>query len=147
MKIVLGSDHGGFEYKSKLIKFLNSKNIETIDVGTFSTEQAAWSEFGLKAALKVQSKEAEYGIVFCKSGQGVCIAANKVKGVYCGLAYNDENAIKCKTHDGCNMIAFGCEYTSYEDVEKRVMLFLNATFEGGRHLERLNILKKFEEKE
>ena len=82
MKIVLGSDHGGFKYKGILANHLKESGYEVIDVGTNSEEPAARSEFGLKAALKVQSGEADLGIVLCKSGQGVCMAANKVKGVY-----------------------------------------------------------------
>ena len=144
MKIVLGSDHGGVDYKSQLKEFLIESGYEVIDVGTNSKDPASWSEFGLKAAMCIKNNQADAGIVFCKSGEGVCIAANKVKGVYCGIAYNDETAIKCKTHDGCNMIAFGCEYMSIEDVKRRTILFLNSEFEGGRHLERLNFLKNFE---
>ena len=117
MKIVLGSDHGGVDYKSQLKDFLIESGYEVIDIGTNSKDPASWSEFGLKAAMYIKNKQADAGIVFCKSGEGVCIAANKVKGVYCGIAYNDETAIKCKTHDGCNMIAFGCEYMSIEDVD------------------------------
>ena len=145
MKIVLGCDHGGYAYKTELIKFLHELGHETIDVGTYDDEApTSWSEFGVKAALKVQSKEAEVGIVFCRSGQGVTIAANKVTGVYCGLVYNDKNAELCKTHDGCNMIAFPADYCSIEDVKRRVVLFLNAKFEGGRHAIRLNQLKDYE---
>lgn len=144
MKIVLGSDHGGVDYKSQLKDFLIESGYEVIDIGTNLKDPASWSEFGLKAAMCIKNKQADAGIVFCKSGEGVCIAANKVKGVYCGIAYNDETAIKCKTHDGCNMIAFGCEYMSIEDVKRRTILFLNSEFEGGRHLERLNFLKNFE---
>ena len=145
MKIVLGCDHGGYLYKTELIKYLNELGYETIDVGTYTNETpASWSEFGVKAALKVQNKEADVGIVFCRSGQGVTIAANKVEGVYCGLVYNDKNAQLCKTHDGCNMIAFPADYCSIEDVKRRALLFLNAEFEGGRHEERLNQLKAFE---
>lgn len=145
MKIVLGCDHGGYAYKTELIKFLNENGYETIDVGTYDGDSpASWSVYGLKAALMIKNKEADVGIVFCRSGQGVTIAANKVDGVYCGLAYNDKNAELCKTHDGCNMIAFPADYCSIEDVKKRTLLFLNAEFEGGRHLERLNQLKDYE---
>lgn len=144
MKIVLGCDHGGYLYKEEIKKFLEDQGIKTLDVGCYSTESTSWSEFGLKAATKVSNKEADYGIVICKSGIGVCIAANKVKGVYCGIPYNDEIAIKCKAHDGCNMIAFGSEYFSLEDIKRRITLFLNTEFEGGRHLKRLNNLKKYE---
>ena len=145
MKIVLGSDHGGYLYKKELINFLNEKGYEIIDVGTYEEDcPASWSEFGVKAALKVANKEADFGIVLCRSGIGVTIAANKVEGVYCGLVYNDKIARLCKTHDGCNMIAFPADYCSIEEVKNRVEFFLDAEFEGGRHLERLNQLKDYE---
>lgn len=144
MKIVLGSDHGGFKYKGILANHLKESGYEVIDVGTNSEEPAARSEFGLKAALKVQSGEADLGIVLCKSGQGVCMAANKVKGVYCGLAYNDDNAHLLKEHDGANMMALGASYLTEEELIKRADLFINAKFEGGRHEQRLNILKNYE---
>lgn len=145
MRIVLSSDHGGFEYKKELIKFLKEQGFEVLDRGSFEEDvPVSWSEYGLKAAIAISNNEADLGISICKSGIGVCIAANKVKGVYCGLAYNDKIAQLCKTHDGCNMIAFGAEYTTLEEVKRRTMLFINAKFEGGRHLERLNQLKDYE---
>lgn len=146
MKIILGNDHGGYEYKILLKKHLIDNGYEVIDVGCDSNSPAAWSEFALKAAQYVSNKEADYGVVICRSGIGVCIAANKVNGVYCGLAYNDDVAHLCKQHDGCNMLAFGADFVTIDDLIKRVDLFLNAEFEGGRHLERLNILKKYENK-
>jgi L-threonylcarbamoyladenylate synthase len=144
MKIVVGADHGGYEYKKEIIKYLNNKGIETIDVGTFSADPASWSEFGLKAAFKVASKEADLGVVLCKSGIGVCIAANKVKGAYCGLAYSDEVTPLLKKHDGCNMIAFAAAYTPIDVILKRIDTFINTEFEGGRHQVRLDYLKDFE---
>ena len=145
MKIVLGSDHGGYLYKKELITFLNELGYETIDVGTYEEDvPASWSVYGVKAAVKVKDKEADCGIVICRSGIGVCIAANKVKGVYCGLVYNDKIAELCKVHDGCNMIAFPADYCSLDDVKRRVQIYLNAKFEGGRHSVRLNQLKDFE---
>lgn len=144
MKIVLGSDHGGFELKKELVKFLKEQGYETIDVGAYSSEPASWSEFGIKAAQKVANKEADFGVVICKSAQGVCMASNKVKGAYCGIAYNDDNAHLLKEHDGANMIALPASYVTIEDAKRRVMLFLNAKFEGGRHAVRFEHLKEFE---
>lgn len=145
MKIVVSSDHGGFEVKKLLIEHLCRLGYEVIDKGTYSNEPASWSENGLKAALSIKNKEAEVGFTICKSGIGVMIAANKVKGVYCGLAYNDEVSFLSKEHDGCNMLAFAAAYMSTDDIIKRADLFLKATFQGGRHEIRLNQLKEYEE--
>lgn len=145
MKIALGSDHGGFDYKKELISFLNENGYETVDIGTFEEGvPASWSVYGVKTAQAVASGEADFGIVICRSGIGVSIAANKVKGIYCGLVYNDTIAEKCMQHDGCNMIAFGADYVSIEDAKRQTLLYLNAKFEGGRHLARLNQLKDYE---
>lgn len=144
MKVVVASDHGGFEYKEEVKKYLEKKGIEVLDVGCFSKESASWSEFGSKAAMKVAQKEADFGVVICRSGVGVCLAANKVKGAYCGLAYNDVVASSMKQHDHCNMIAFGADYVKLDEMLHRIDLFLEAIPEDGRHLERFKTLQKIE---
>lgn len=144
IKIAIGADHGGYEYKQKLIQDLTEKGYEMIDVGAYSTEPADWSTYGIKAAMKVQSKEADMAIVICKSGIGVNIAANKVKGVRSALLYNDEIASSAKQHDGANVAAFGSLYMTYDEVLRRSLLFIDASFEGGRHAKRVDILTNYE---
>lgn len=146
MKIVLGSDHGGFETKEKLIKHLNSKGYETIDVGTNSKESCNYAEFGIEAAKKVSNKEADFGVVICNSGEGISIAANKVKDVRCAILYNDEVAHLAREHNNANMCAFGASFQKYEDIEKRLDVFLSTDFEGGRHEKRVNTITEFENK-
>lgn len=133
MKIVLGSDHGGFNAKSEVIKYLKEKGYEIIDVGTFSNESCNYAEFGIDAAKKVALKEADYGVVICNSGEGISIAANKIKGIRCALLYNDDVAHLAKEHNDANMIAFGAQFMSVEDIKRRIDIFLNSKFEGGRH--------------
>lgn len=133
MKIVLGSDHGGLNAKGEVIKYLKEKGYETIDVGTFSNESCNYAEFGIDAAKKVASKEADYGVVICNSGEGISIAANKIKGIRCALLYNDDVAHLAKEHNDANMIAFGAQFMSEEDIKRRIDIFLNSKFEGGRH--------------
>ena len=144
MKIVLGSDHGGFLTKAKLIRYLESKGYEIIDVGTTSQTSCNYAEFALMAAKIVSKKEAENGILICNSGEGVAIAANKVKGVRCGIGYNDEVSHLIKEHNNCNMISFGANFMSYEDIEKRVDIFLNSSFLGERHEVRVNTIIDYE---
>ncbi len=146
LKIVIGSDHGGFEYKTEIIKELKKDGYEVIDVGTNSKDSCNYAEFAIKAALKVSSKEADYGILICNSGEGVAIAANKVKNVRCGIGYNDEVAMLIKQHNNANMISFGAHFTSLDDVIKRIKIFLNTEFEGGRHETRVNTIINFENK-
>lgn len=144
MKIAIGSDHGGYEYKQRLIKDLEKENLTIIDCGTNSLESCNYAEFGYEAAKKVAEGEADYAIVICTSGEGISIAANKVKGVRCALLYNDEVAHLAKEHNNANAIAFGAKFMDYEDVLKRVHIFLNSNFEGGRHEKRVDFIKNIE---
>lgn len=144
MKIVLGSDHGGYEYKEMLRNHLLSLGINVVDVGTFSKESCNYAYFAIEAAKKVASKECDLGILICNSGEGVAIAANKVKGVRCGIGYNDEVAHLIREHNNANMISFGAHFTSYEDVEKRVDIFINSSFLGERHKVRVDTISDFE---
>lgn len=144
MIVALGSDHGGFETKAKLIKYLNNLNIKTIDCGTYSKESCNYAEFGIETAKKVANKEADFGIVICNSGEGISIAANKVKGIRCGIGYNDDVAKLLRNHNDANMIAFGANFQSYEEIEKRTNTFLNSEFLGERHAKRVETIKNFE---
>lgn len=138
MKISIGSDHAGYAYKEEIKKYLSKKGFEMIDVGTNSTDSCDYPDFGKEAAKKVASGEATYGIVVCSSGEGISIAANKIKGVRCGLAYNDDVARLIRQHNDANMIGFGASFMSLEDVLKRIDIFLTTPFEGGRHERRVN---------
>ena len=138
MKIVLASDHAGFAYKKEIIEFLKNKGYEVNDVGTYSTESCDYPIFAHEAAKQVASKEADFGILVCSSGVGIAIAANKVKGVRAGIAYNDDVARLMRQHNNANMIAFGASFMDLKDVLKRVEIFLNTDFEGGRHERRVN---------
>lgn len=140
MKISIGSDHGGYEYKQEVIKFLKNHNYEVIDEGTHSLESCNYAEYAYKVAKDVQSKEADFGIVICTSGEGVCMASNKVKGVRCGLAYNDEVASLMRKHNNANVISFSQKFMSLGDILRRVEIFLNTKFEGGRHQVRVDFI-------
>lgn len=146
MIIVIGSDHGGYEVKENLKKYLLEKGYDIIDVGTNSLDSCNYAEFAIKAANKVSGKEANCGILICTSGEGVCIAANKVKGIRCGIGYNDDVSRLLKEHNDANMIAFGAHYQTFFEITKRVEIFLNAKFLGGRHLNRVNYIENFENK-
>lgn len=111
---------------------------EVVDCGTHSTESCDYPIFGKEAAKKVANKEVDYGVLVCSSGEGIAIAANKVKGVRAGIAYNDDVARLMRQHNNANMIAFGASFMKLEDVLKRVDIFLATEFEGGRHERRVN---------
>ena len=138
MKIVLASDHAGYMYKKEIKEFLKSKGIQVIDVGTNSIESCDYPIFAHEAAKRVADGDADFGILVCSSGEGIAIAANKVKGVRAGIAYNDEVAGLMRQHNNANMIAFGATFMKLPDVLRRIEIFLKTPFEGGRHERRVN---------
>ena len=144
LKIAIGSDHGGLELKEEVFKYLKSKKYEVIDVGTNSHESCHYPIYGAAVANLVASRECDFGIVICTSGEGICMAANKVKGVRCGIAYNDEVAKLMRQHNDANVIAFGQKFMETNDVLKRIDIFLNTEFEGGRHQTRVDMISELE---
>ena len=144
MKISLGCDHGGLEYKTAIKEHLEKLGHEVMDVGTFNRDSCHYPEFAKKAALLVSEGTCDFGVLVCTSGEGVCITANKVKGIRCGIGYNDEVSKLMRQHNDANMIAFGQKFMNLEDVIRRVDTFLNTEFEGGRHLTRVNLIKEIE---
>lgn len=138
MKISIGSDHAGYAYKEEIKKYLSSKGYEVIDVGTNSLDSCDYPIFGKAAATKVSNGEAQYGVLVCSSGEGICIAANKVKNIRCGIGYNDDVARLMRQHNNANMISFGASFMKLDDVLKRIDIFLSTDFEGGRHERRVN---------
>lgn len=138
MKLSIGSDHAGYNYKQEIIKYLEGKGHVIIDCGTNSLDSCDYPIFGRAAAEKVANKEVDFGILVCSSGEGIMMTANKVKGVRAGLAYNDDVARLIRQHNNANMIAFGANFMKLEDVLRRIDIFLATDFEGGRHERRVN---------
>lgn len=143
MKLAIGCDHGGFASKELLVKHLKELGHEVIDVGCFSTDSVNYAEFGIKCAELVSSKTCEYGIVICTSGEGISMAANKVCGVRCGIAYNDEVAKLMRLHNDANVISFGAKFMPIEDIIRRTDIFLSTKFEGGRHVARVETINNY----
>lgn len=137
MKIVIGNDHAGYKAKLEVIAYLNNKGIETINVGTDSEDSCDYPDFAHAVGKKVVSGEANFGVVICGSGEGISIAANKVPGVRCGIAYNDEVAKLMRQHNNANVISFGARFMTVEEIIHRIDIFLETPFEGGRHANRV----------
>ena len=138
MKVVLASDHAGYMYKQEIKSFLKGKGVQVVDVGTNSIESCDYPIFAHEAAKKVATGDVDYGILVCSSGEGIAIAANKIKGVRAGIGYNDDVARLMRQHNNANMIAFGATFMKLPDVLKRIEIFLKTPFEGGRHERRVN---------
>ena len=146
MVIAIGSDHAGFEYKEAIKKYLLSKNYEVKDVGTDSKESTHYPYFGIKVGELVRDKVADFGIVICFTGEGITIAANKVKGIRAGIGYNDDVARLLREHNNANVIGFGAGQMELDDVLRRIDIFLNTPFSGGRHETRVQIITDYENK-
>ena len=144
LRIAIGSDHGGVDQKDEVVKYLESKGFEVKDVGTNSHESCHYPLYGAEVGRLVASKRCDFGIVICTSGEGIAIAANKIKGVRCGIAYNDDVARLMRQHNDANVIAFGAKLMETQDVIRRINIFLNTEFEGGRHQIRVDMIKDLE---
>lgn len=144
LKIAIGSDHGGVDCKQEVIKYLESKGYQVKNVGTDSHDSCHYPVYGRAVAEAVASKECDFGVVICTSGEGIMMAANKVRGIRCGLGYNDEVARLMRQHNNANVISFGAKFMTTEDVIRRIEIFLNTEFEGGRHELRVNMISDIE---
>jgi len=146
MKIALGADHRGFDYKNRIKAFLLKKGIEVEDFGTFSEESTDYPDYSIKTAEEVASGKADWGILICWTGQGMAISANKVKGIRAGLAFNTEMAELARAHNDINVLVLSGKYTPADEINDIVEKFLGTRFEGGRHQRRLDKIKKQEDK-
>lgn len=142
MILVMASDHGGYELKKEIRKYLNEtrKEIKIVDIGTDSEESVDYPDYGKAAGEAVASGKADAGIVCCGTGIGISIAANKVHGVRCGLCTSVEMAELTKKHNNANIIALGGRTTDPELAKKIVDAWLDTEFEGGRHKRRTDKL-------
>lgn len=144
MKIVIGADHAGFEDKEKVKKELDAMGVEYEDVGTNSNESVDYPIYARAVAEKVANGEAEQGILICGSGNGMQIAANKIRGVRAALAWNEETARLARQHNDANVLSVPARMIPFEEVSKVIKSYLEADFEGGRHARRVDEIKELE---
>jgi ribose 5-phosphate isomerase B len=146
VKVALGADHAGFELKEKVKKYLQSKGIETVDLGTDSIESVDYPDFAVKVAEKVSQKRADWGVLVCKSGIGMSIAANKVQGVRAAVVRTVEDTKLARGHNDANLLALSGAFTTEAEAKKIVDAWLETKFEGGRHERRVSKIKNIEDK-
>ena len=137
MKIAIGNDHAGYKAKISVMTYLENQGYKVFDCGSFNEERCDYPDFAKAVGAKVINKVADFGILICGSGEGISIAANKIKGIRCGIAYNDEVAKLMKQHNDANVIAFGARFMTVDQMIQRINIFMSATFEGGRHTQRV----------
>ncbi len=146
MKIAIGCDHAGYQYKEIVKKHLEEKGFEVIDKGTYSEERVDYPVYGEAVANAVASGEADKGIVICGTGIGISISANKVKGIRAALCTNEYMARMARKHNDANILAFGARVLGIDVALGIVDEFFSTDFEGGRHERRVNLIKEIEEK-
>ncbi|MHB8881902.1 MAG: ribose 5-phosphate isomerase B [Thermodesulfovibrionales bacterium] len=140
--IALGTDHAGYYLKEVIKAHLTAKGYAVADFGTDSDEPVDYPDFIRPAAESVAAGESDLGIVFGGSGNGEAMVANKVRGIRCGVCWNQVSARLCKEHNNANVISLGARMISPEEGIAIVDAWLGATFEGGRHQRRLEKIEK-----
>ena len=138
--MAVASDHGGFDLKRKVADHLVAEGIRVVDLGTDSRESVDYPVYGKACAEAVASGKADLGIVFCGTGIGISIAANKVKGVRCALCTSEKMAELAKQHNNANLLALGGRILTAEQAIAITDAWLHAEFEGGRHQRRIDML-------
>ncbi len=142
--IVIGSDHGGYKLKEEIKKYFDEKGIKYNDIGTYSEESVDYPEIAQKVAVSIQKKQAEKGILICRSGLGMSIVANKFKGIRCTPCYEETTAKFARMHNDSNVLALGADYVSTSEAICIVRMWIATEFEGGRHSERIQMIENIE---
>jgi len=141
MKIVMGSDHVGYELKLLLKEYVESLGHSVIDIGAYSSDRTDYPVYGKLAAEKVLSGEADTAILICGTGFGISLAANKIKGLRCVNCSETYTALFSRQHNNANALALGARVIGPGLAKRIVEIFLSGSFEGGRHAERLAMVE------
>lgn len=137
IKIAIGADHAGFEYKEMLKAYLGS-DYELKDFGTYSKESVDYPDFAHPVAEAVENNEFDFGILVCGSGNGVCLTANKHQGIRAALCWDTELATLARQHNNANILCLPERFVSTHLAQEMATAFLTTKFEGGRHENRVN---------
>ncbi|WP_306351243.1 ribose 5-phosphate isomerase B [Flavobacterium sp. '19STA2R22 D10 B1'] len=138
MKISIGNDHAGPDYKKAIVKFLEGKGIEVINHGTDAFDSVDYPDFVHPVATDVENKTVDFGIIICGSGNGVAMAANKHQQVRAAVCWTKEIATLSRQHNNANILSIPARFTAIPQAIEMVDAFLNTTFEGGRHQTRVD---------
>ncbi|MDB5124903.1 MAG: rpiB [Mucilaginibacter sp.] len=136
LKIAIGADHAGFEYKQQIADSLDLKELK--DFGTYSAASVDYPDFAHPVASAVENGEFDFGILICGSANGVAITANKHQGIRAAICWNEELATLARSHNNANIVCIPARFISIDEAKKIVQAFLSTEFEGGRHANRVN---------
>lgn len=131
--IAIGCDHAGLEHKNSIKQYLESKGCQVLDKGTNSEASVDYPDYAHPVALSVEQGESQFGVLICGSANGVCITANKHKGVRAALCWRNDVAALARQHNNANIICLPARFISIEEAIQFTDTFLQTEFEGGRH--------------
>ena len=138
MKISIGNDHAGPEYKKAIVEMLKANGYQVTNYGTDSSDSVDYPDFAHPVALDVENKVSDFGIIICGSGNGIAMSANKHQGIRAGLAWNSEVAELIRLHNDANILCLPVRFISLEEAKKCLKTFIDTAFEGGRHQNRVD---------
>lgn len=141
LKIAIGSDHGGYEYKEQIVSHLKEKGYECVDVGTYSTDSCDYPVIARTVTTKITAGEADRGILICGTGIGMSIVANKVKGIRAALCGDTFSARASRAHNNSNVLCLGERVIGINLAMDIVDIWLESKFEGGRHQRRIDMME------
>ena len=144
MQIAIASDHGGFGLKEEIKKYLGEEGLSYRDFGCGSEQSCDYPDFGLPAAESVRDGKCDKGILICKSGIGMSMAANKVKGIRAALCHTPEIARKSRQHNDSNILVMAAQVVDWEAAKEIIDIWLDTDFEEGRHQGRLDKINNYE---
>lgn len=140
-RIVLSSDHAAIELRQKIADHITAKGFVAVDIGPQTPESTHYPKHGQAAANAVVSGDCDLGIILCGTGQGIMMAANKVKGIRCGVCADTFSAAMIREHNNANMLSIGARVVGESLAIAIVDAFLDAEFEGGRHATRVDMIE------
>lgn len=143
--IGIGSDHGGYLLKEKIIQYLHKEDIDVIDYGTYDENRTDYPIYAEKIGKAIINKDIDKGILICKSGHGMVITINKFKNVYGSICYSEDSVIRGRADDNINVLVLSSLDTNEELAYKIVDKFLNTEFKNGRYEDRMKLIRKIED--
>jgi ribose 5-phosphate isomerase B len=138
LRIAIGGDHAGFEYKKILIEYLSALQYNVKDFGTYSSDSCDYPDFAHPVAAAVEKQEFDFGILICGSANGVAMTANKHPKIRAAIAWKNELAALARQHNNANILCLPARFISIEETKQFTLTFLSTNFEGGRHQPRVN---------
>jgi len=143
MRIAVGSDHRGLALKKRVIELLEKTGQTCEDFGAYTEERVDYPQIARKVAQAVAGGQFERGVLICGTGIGMCMAANKVKGIRAAMVFNNFTACRARQHNDANILCLGAE-NDQSELAKMLNSFLTCEFEGGRHQQRIDEMKEME---